>query len=227
VQGQVVRNEKMMAPAVGRAAAADVPLRLSSRVDLSAARGILRAITEERVSHVVVGWSGQISTSRRIFGTVLDQLLTHSNQMLLVCKISHPLQTMRRLIIILPPNADHEPGFEALLRTIKVLCRQIGVSLHLLASQGNMPDLRRHVDQVKPAIPATYLPYIVWPIAADTLPDITDEDLIVVVSARQHTVSWNPYLDRIPARLAIRFPHLSFIIAYPALARTRPAPTLS
>ncbi|MDQ4076368.1 MAG: cation:proton antiporter, partial [Chloroflexota bacterium] len=220
IHAQIVANEKKLALSIKRAAAADVPVRTTTRVDISPANGILRALTEIRITHVIIGWTGELTARERIFGTVLDQVLAHSSQMVFVCKLEHPLNTMRRLVMVVPPNADHEPRFGELLHTIKVLSRQIGVTMHLLAAEENRGELERLAALTRPLVPTTFDSYPLWSEAMEHLPRLNDEDLIVLVGAREHTVSWRSDLNRTPGQIASRFPHISFVTAYPALIPT-------
>jgi Kef-type K+ transport system membrane component KefB/nucleotide-binding universal stress UspA family protein len=213
---QVALNEKKLAPALERAAAADVPVRIVNRIDVSPARGILRAATEVRITHLIIGWNGRVTARERVFGSVLDQLLEQSHQLLLVCKLDHPLNTMERIILILPPNADHEPTFSSLIHTIKLLSQQIGTSMQVWYHDKN-GDVERLVENIKPTVSAKYQTYENFLKLTDQSEKITDGDLLVVVSSRRDTISWQPALDRVPAQVGSRFQDHSFIIAYPAL----------
>jgi hypothetical protein len=54
-----------------------------------------------------------------------------------------------------------------------------------------------------------------WPLEAGPAGQITSDDLLVVVSARAATLSYNGYLDKIPRQLAREFEKVSFVILYP------------
>lgn len=126
VQAQVANSEKMLGHAVIHATAANIPVLPVTRVDLNIASGIERAIKELRISAIVIGWNGQVSTQQRIFGSVLDQLMAETNQLLLVSKLEKPINTNTRIFVIIPPLVEREVGFSSALRSMKFLSNQIG-----------------------------------------------------------------------------------------------------
>jgi hypothetical protein len=54
-----------------------------------------------------------------------------------------------------------------------------------------------------------------WPLEGGPAGHVTPDDLLVVVSARAATLSYDGYLDRIPRQLAREFETISFVILYP------------
>ncbi len=227
MQAQIVSHEKQLVPAVERAAASDVPVRITIRVDTSPVSGIVRALTEIVISQVIIGWTGERTTRERIFGTVLDQVLAYSSQMVLVCKLMQPLNTMRRVVMVVPPNADREPHFGELLHTVKTLSREIAAPVCLLAPEENVEALKQSVALTKPAIPTTFQTYPQWSEFMNYLPKMNGDDLIVLVSAREHTISWCAELNSAPGQVAADFPHISLLIVYPALLLRREVPAWS
>jgi hypothetical protein len=71
----------MLGHAVIYAAGADVPVVPLTRVDRNIPTGITRGIAETRSSVVIIGWDARRTTQTRIFGTVLDQLLEQTRQL--------------------------------------------------------------------------------------------------------------------------------------------------
>jgi Kef-type K+ transport system membrane component KefB len=220
IETQLTQNEKKLAPAIKRTLAANVPVRIVNRLDMSPARGIVRAITELRATHLVVGWNGEITTRDRIFGSVLDQVLINSQQVVMVCKLNHSLNTMQRMLLFLPPGAGHEPGFIGLIRTLKVLAQQIGAKVLMFCPSESQQLITRTVEQIRPTVDVKYHVYQDFLKNIDERHEnITIDDLVVLVSARRGTVSWQSDLDKLPHEIAQRFYKHSFIIVYPALNR--------
>ena len=221
VAGQVAAGERLLSEAVMRTVSADVPVTPMTRVDIEVARGIMRAITESRISHIVIGWGGTASPRQRIFGTILDRLLDLSLTTVLVCRITHPINTMQRIVLTVPPLAEREPGFDEALRTVKLLASRIGADLILATPEHTFPVVEAHVQAAKPDLPLAFLPlgtdyhHRLLTTLAGTL---ADEDLVVLLSARESQPSWQPALDRLPRLFADRFPKNDFIILYPPIS---------
>jgi hypothetical protein len=82
-----------------------------TRIDFNVAAGVVRAMKERRISHVVIGWNGQNTARAYIFGSILDQLLKDTRETVIVCKVDHPVNTTSRILLAIPPFAEREAGF--------------------------------------------------------------------------------------------------------------------
>ena len=215
VEANVARGEKMLSHAVIHAAAADVPVTPVTRVDLNVSKGIARAVEEQRITNIVIGWNGEVSTRRRIFGSILDQLLSVVDEMVMVCKIEKPINTFERLIVAIPPFSALEVGFPGTIRSIKLMADQMGVDLVVVSTHEREQIVKSKVEKIKPDLDINYKTIDLWfdlPGWLDQNKDIND--MFLLVSAREGTLSWRPGLDRLPRVIAQKYPELSFITIY-------------
>lgn len=215
VEANVARGEKMLSHAVIHAAAADVPVTPVTRVDLNVSKGIARAVEEQRITNIVIGWNGEVSTRRRIFGSILDQLLSVVDEMVMVCKIEKPINTFERLIVAIPPFSALEVGFPGTIRSIKLMADQMGVDLVVVSTHEREQIVKSKVEKIKPDLDINYKTIDLW----SDLPGWLDQnkdinDMFLLVSAREGTLSWRPGLDRLPRVIAQKYPELSFITIY-------------
>lgn len=212
---KVVQSNKMLERAIVHAAATDTKVQILSRVDLNIASGISRAIKELRITSVVLGWSEQANPVGRIFGTTLDNLLGSASQMILVCKIQHPLNLIKRILIVAPENAEAEQGFELWVKKVARLARQTGSRIVLYS-------FNKTGDAFKEVLKSIKHPGEVYVYELDFLykfltlaKEVKEDDLFIVVSARKETVSYNKDLDEMPGKLERYFHKRNFIILYP------------
>jgi hypothetical protein len=136
----------------------------------------------------------------------------------MVARLERPLNTTKRLVLVVPPLIDRHPGFFATTAVLKRIAAQLGAPLRLLVVGGRAAEYAAHVDGVKPALRVTADGVDAWNelmprLAAEAGPD----DLVVLLSARPGTVAWHPRLERLPARFASRLPG-SFVIVFPSQA---------
>ena len=215
VEANVARGEKMLSHAVIHAASADVQVNPITRIDLNVAKGIARAVEERRITNIVIGWNGEVSAKRAIFGSILDQLLREIDEMLMVCKIEKPVNTFERLVVAVPPFASLEIGFRGTIRSIKLMAEQIGVDLVFVATIEREPYVKSGIDKIKPYLDVEYETINQWGELPSWLNKNKQEsDLFVLMSSREGTLSWRPGLDRLPRVIAQKYPELSFITIY-------------
>ncbi|MEX2404277.1 MAG: cation:proton antiporter [Balneolales bacterium] len=227
VEAQVAAGEKILSHAVVHAAAANVPVLPVTRVDMNTASGIVRAIKEMRISNVLIGWKGQATSRRSIFGSVLDQLLDQTDEMAIVCKLDQPLKTTERIVLAVPPLADREPGFARAVDTVKNLVSELGADLYVIATERNSDILKEFISSKAPEIEAEFNLLEDWSeMSKKNRFDLEDNDLMILLSARKGFISWQPNLERLPGLITTDYPEVNLLVVYPSEKRPDDTSTL-
>ncbi len=212
---KIAEAEKMLEHTKNYASGAGVPIHLLTRVDQNVTSGIIRAIEERRIKKVVIGWNGKLSTPQLIFGGILDQLLERTNEMIYVARLGHPLNTTKRIVLILPSGVDHKSGFYESVSSIKELANQLGASLLAIVVKDDATTYEETFKNMKPDVSQKFVGIEAWnEIHNQYLNVLRKDDLVVVLSARRGTIAWHPQLERLPRVLAEAIPE-SFIMIYP------------
>lgn len=225
---QVAAGEKMLGAAVTHAAAADIPAVPVTRLDTNAAEGIVRAIRELRISTVVMGWTGASTTRSFIFGSVLDQLLRRCPQQFVVCRFAEPLNTAKRLVLIIPPFAQREIGFHDAVSTVKNLASQAGLDLILSARESDLETLVPLIEKIRPDVKTDTMPVRAieaWLSARG--PQTEEHDIVVLLAARENQVSWRPGIDRLPRAIISRPKPVTMLVIYPSEEASEITPPLA
>lgn len=216
VEKQVASGERMLGYAVTHATAANVPVIPVTRIDMNIAEGILRAIRELRISTLIIGWAGDPSRRRRILGSVLDQILESSPQSVFVCRFVAPLNTTKRVLLILPRFAEREPGFVEAIRMIRLMTNKLHAKLVCYTPEADPSELDARISKIKPNVPTECHTVAPWFNLVNNLRDVVErDDLIVLISAREGRLSWSPELNRLPRRLTDEFREENVILHYP------------
>lgn len=214
IEARIAADKRMLEQAIHYASAADQRVQILSRVDLNIANGILRAIKEVLITDVVIGWNAERSGLRRIFGSILDQLTAHTHQMLLVSRLVQPLNTVQRLLVLVPPNADIEPGFARWVRALANIATQAGATMEVYAPERVSRKMEALRARSGSSATITYFPVSDLKGYEVLRPRLKKDDLFILVSSRKGGPSYDRELDRIPSRLSL-LPGQSFIILYP------------
>ncbi|MDX9867178.1 MAG: cation:proton antiporter [Kiritimatiellia bacterium] len=219
IEAAITRGETLLAQCLAHAASADIPVTPTVRVDANISDGLIRAVKQLRVSLMITGWSGNPSRLDRLFGSVMDRLITHCPSRLFLCRLKCPLNTTRRLLVPLPPLAERRSDIRDLLADIKRLSRQMGADLRVYLAGRDTAPLRRQVESAKPERPVTFIEAATLPEArARMLADIREQDFLLLPCERPNSVLWTPTLDTLTTLLIARLPENNLVLAYPALA---------
>lgn len=216
-QGKVKLFKKNFEKAIKHAASFNQVLKPISRVDINASSGIIRTMKEMMISTVIMGWNGHISAGQRIFGSVLDNVLESTNQMVLVTKLLHPLNTFNKIIVVMPPYAGKEAGFYNWLEAIKNISSQTTGKIHCYGDQRTLMKAEAAAKEIKPFVEVESNELKGWEGFLALEKEVTENDLLVLINARNNTISYHDYLSRIPRYLSRNFIDRSFMIIYPHL----------
>jgi Kef-type K+ transport system membrane component KefB len=214
-QEQILRNNKMFESAISHAAAADTQLSLVSRVDLNVANGISRAVKELMINKIVLGWNGKITTSNFFFGSIIENLIGGSAQMVMVVKATNPLNTFNRIVVSVPENAECEAGFIAWLNMLKVLAIRTSARLVFYGFEKALTEIQSIFDIETVNVETEYLASKSTHPLTEQYQKVTLQDLFVVIAARRRTLSYSHYFDHMPRDLARYYEDKNFIIIYP------------
>ncbi|MFO8099633.1 MAG: cation:proton antiporter [Salinibacter sp.] len=215
VEARVAAGERLLEHAVRDAMEAEVPAVPLIRVDYNVADGMVRAVTEERISTIVVGWSGDSSARSVVFGSVLDQLLADTEDMIIVGRTMGRIATNERLLLAVPPYADREVGFPGMAQAFKSLAQHAGLTLVLVATEDTLRTLTPRMDQTPPTMDIETWPLHAWADLVGTLDEqATPSDIVALVSEREGSVAWRPSLRRLPGVLTRRFEENTVLTVY-------------
>jgi nucleotide-binding universal stress UspA family protein len=210
--------ETMLSNASDYAISTGVTLNKLKRIDVNIANGITRAALEEHADLLIIGWNGKFSTRERIFGSVLDQLLEQSTQSVLVCKLEKSIMSNSRIVSYIPSSSIKEPGFYAVLKSLLSLAKGINAPL-LLTMENEISDIiKSTMNSERTNIEVQYH---VFSEEGNQLNEfsslIRKNDILFAFGARRQTMSWMPFADKLPKRIASNFNDYNFIIAYPGI----------
>ncbi|GAA0555474.1 cation:proton antiporter [Chitinophaga japonensis] len=212
-------TNKMMEAAVIHAATTESPVQAITRIDLNVADGIARAARELMVTDVILGWTDKTSTTDRlfgsIFGTTLDNVLQSVWETVYVCDFHHPMNTAKKMVLVLPRNTEYEKGFLHYLQKMIMLARQIGVRLVVYCQDKTKNAIEAYIQQTKTSVEIAFKYFGEIEDFLVLSREITPDDLLAVVSARKGTLSYSPYLEHIPAKLSRHFRENNVILVFP------------
>ena len=197
------------------AAAADVPVTMVSRYDLNIASGIIHTIKEYEATDIVIGLHRKANIVDSFFGHLAESLLKGTHREVMIAKFLMPLNTLRRINIAVPPKAEYESGFS---KWVEHFCRMgsiLGCRVHFFANERTLMRVQQLVKKRHAGTPTEFSILEEWEDLLLLTGQVNYDHLLVVISARRGSISYDPSFERLPAQLGKYFSNNSLIILYP------------
>ena len=197
------------------AASGDVPLKTIERYDRNFVTGVLNTMEERDINEVVIGLHRRTAVIDSFFGEKLTQLLKATYRMLVISRCYIPVNTMRRLVVVVPDKAQYETGFVRWVKCIGNLGRQLGCKAVFFTSAGTRPYIEAVIKKWGYAFRREYREMEQWDDIVLLANKIIDDDLFVVVTARTASMSYDPGMASLPEFLRKYFADNNLIVIYP------------
>lgn len=209
------RAKRYLEKAAMISASADVTLQPICRYDLNIVSGIIHTVKENAVTDVIIGLHHKGNIVDSFFGLVTENLLKGLRREVIVAKFLMPINTLRRIIIAVPPKAEYEAGFTKWVDHFCRMGNMLACRIHFFAGEDTLQRLRVLLRERHRQTLTDFSLLDDW----DDLPILTGQvnydHLLVIVSARPGSISYNRSLEKLPAQLGRYFANNSLIVLYP------------
>lgn len=119
----------------------ETEIELIPRMALTHAHGILHTAQEENASLIVMGWRGKRTLRENVLGSILDEVIWGSDTPVLVGKLSLPLNSMQRVIFIVPSKSVPPIALRRMLEATLTFAKALNVPLLIRADSSYMQTL--------------------------------------------------------------------------------------
>lgn len=185
------------------------------RYDINTVAGLLNAIEERDITDVIIGMHRKATIIDSFFGAKIEQLLKATNQMVVMTRCFIPVNTVTRIVVAVPPMAQFETGFGRWVRAIGNLAREIGCRVIFCCHPDTQPLIRGVLHRGRYDIRHEYRDVEQWEDFVLLSNRILEDDLFILVSARESSVSHNNDMADIPGFLQKYFSRNNLIVLYP------------
>ena len=214
-EGLELRGKRYLEKAAMITASADVPLRQITRYDLNIASGIIHTAKEYEVTDVIIGLHRKVNIVDSFFGMLAENLLKGLHREVMIAKFLIPINTIRRIIIAVPPKAEYEAGFQ---KWVEHFCRMggtLGCRVHFFANEETTVQLQALVKKKYGQTLTDFSRLDDWGDLLILTGQVNYDHLLVVISARRRSISYDSSFEKLPAQLSKYFSNNSLIVLYP------------
>ena len=197
------------------AAASDTPVRTVLRYDLNIAQGIIHTARENEITDLIIGLHRKTNLLDSFFGSMTESLLGYTHLQIMIAKLLIPVNTLRRIVVAIPAQAEFEAGFLKWVIQICRLSRILGCRAHFYGTEQTLAYLRRIVEREEASTATVYSKLEDWDDLLLLTGQVSYDHLFVVVSARKGSISYQPSFEKLPSQITRYFSNNSLLMIYP------------
>ena len=197
------------------ASAADVELKQVCRYSLNVASGIIHTQKEQDATEVIVGLHRKSSIMDSYFGGLTETLLREIHREIMIVKLLMPLNTLRRIVVAIPPKAEYEAGFSKWVQHVGRMSSMLGCRIHFYGTSATLRVLDSLIRNKSVRENARLCELESWDDLLLLTAQVNYDHLLVVVSARRGSISYNTAFERLPSQLTHYFANNSLLLIYP------------
>jgi len=209
-----VSGKKMMDKAINQAAATENTIIPLMRYDMNISNAIIYTIKEQNITDVIIGLHKD-ANQKDFLGPIAENILSKSNETIFIYKSLQPFNTLSRILVVISPEAEKEPGFLHWFSRLMTIAKTGGLSFQFFASEATLEQLKENILNSPTPVPTTYNVFTNWEDFLILSRELKPNDLFVIVSSRKGHISYNSNQEKLPYYLSRYFVHNSFLIIYP------------
>ena len=213
---RLAQGRKLLEVAARLTSSVEVELVPVTRYDLNIASGICHTIKERNITDVVMGLHYKSNLVDSFYGPKIERLVKETNVQLFILKCISPINTFQRVVLVIPPKAEYEAGFEKWVDTVAEIVRQLNLTMQVYVSEETLVKLQVYLTEMKYEFPVVYDILNNWDNFLITSRDIRRSDFFIVINSRYSSVSFVPEMEKLPVLLSKYYANTNLALIYPA-----------
>ena len=209
-----VRGKKIIEKAVMRAAATENILIPITRFDVNITNGIIYTIKEHNITDILIGLHHN-SKQQDFFGLTAENIFKRVADTIYIYKPSQPFNTLKRMVVAVPPKAELEPGFLHWFLKLLTLAKEAGMPIVFYANDKTNYELEKAHQNLASSAKIQFNNFSNWDDFLIFASQLKNNDLFVIITSRKDHISFIDQLEKLPYYLSNYFNNNSFIILYP------------
>lgn len=210
-----VRGKQLLEKAANITASADTRLTMISRYDMNIASGILHTMKERNISELIIGLHRKSNIVDTFLGNISTTILKGTSKQLIIVKCLVPVNTINTIDVAVPPMAEYEVGFKKWIERLCRMSSQTGAKLFFYSNKNTLEKIDMVLKNRNATVRYEFRELSDWDDLLILTKYVKEEHMLVIISARNGTISHNATLEKLGTYLSKYFYNNSFIVLYP------------
>lgn len=211
----ILKAKRDIESVYSHASASETKINFITTIDHNISGGIIRTSKETMADLVLLGWPKSTPLINKIVGENEDNVILNLDKTIFVSQIVRPLNTMKRIVLIVPPLSELEAGFSFWMEKVSRLFHQISLPLVFYCNSATAEFIKKFAKKHELTKSMIIKDFNDWQDFLILSRYIIADDLLIIVSARRYSLSWTNVLDRLPPKLEKYFSLNNKVLIYP------------
>lgn len=197
------------------AASAGVNLKKVVRSSINPVTGLSHLMKDFEASEILMGYHLTGGRAATKFGSVILEMLDTITRQIIILHTTRPLNTIRRIHVVVPLMAYKEEGFVRWLNHVLRLGRQLDCQIVFYCDEASWQRVEKRQSQHYGKVKILWEPFEDYTKLVYLKSNINNDHMVVLIAARSGAPSYHPMMQKIPSIVAQYFNDNSVMIIYP------------
>ena len=144
-----------------------------------------------------------------------ENILSNTDKTIFISTLEKPLISLKRISLIATPLSELENGFSIWLTKLNRLSQELSIPLMIYGEAKTHDAILEQTKKSSLNIQLSFTTFSEWEDILIISRYIKEDDLLVMVTSRKGSVSYENVLENIPSKLEKHFEQNSKILIYP------------
>ena len=205
--------EKLLGEAVNMAAGADVKINPITRHDNDVVLGISNVVKEQNITDLIIGLEEEKGFSSSFTYNLYNGYLRNKEINVIIYHAVQPVATIKKYAVLIPANAEHEPGFFHSLLRVWNIGKNSGAKMSFYANDKTTEILKSIIKKAN--IEAVFNTVTTWQEAQETACNLQQDEGLIVLMADRGMNSYISQMQNVPEILNKNLSNNNYILIYP------------
>ena len=145
----------------------------------------------------------------------VSNMVEHTSKSVIVYHEAQPINTINRLVVAVPRYAEKERDFITCFGLVRRLAGELGAKVVFYAHPDTQVALQTMCRRPGKYLRAAFRTMEGWEEIDILSQTIMDNDMLILLSSRKSTASYNPLFEQIPTMLGEHFTGYNSMVVYP------------
>lgn len=205
--------EKLLGAAVNMAAGADVKINPITRYDNDVVSGISNVIKEQNITDLIIGLEEEKGFSPSFTYNLYNGYLRNKEINVIIYHAVQPVATIKKYAVLIPANAEREPGFFHSLLRVWNIGKNSGAKMSFYANDKTTQILKSIIKKAN--IEAAFNTVTTWQEAQDAACNLAQDEGLIILMADRGMHSYFSQMQQVPEILNKNLNNNNYILIYP------------